>query len=290
MIRNLDLTALRSFVAVADAGGVTRAAAQLNLTQSAVSMQLKRLEESLGQAILDRSARKIGLTSQGELLLSYGRRLIDLNDEVWGRMTSQAYEGEIDFGVPHDIIYPHVPRILQGFAAAYPRVNVKLHSHHTSGLKEMLAAGEMDLILTTEVDVDQGGECLSREPLVWVGAHGGQAWRAVPLRFASAKGCLFKRPAIDALEGAGLEWELATGSVSLLAVEASVAADLAISASLESAVTERCEIIRHCGKLPDLPEYGINMYVAPGPREALAGRLAAVVRQNFGALQAVAAE
>ncbi|MEE8455847.1 MAG: LysR family transcriptional regulator, partial [Limibaculum sp.] len=82
MARNLDLTALRSFVTVAETGGVTKAAHQLHLTQSAVSMQLKRLEESLAQPLLDRSGRGVALTNQGEQLLSYGRRMLALNDEV----------------------------------------------------------------------------------------------------------------------------------------------------------------------------------------------------------------
>ena len=106
--------------------------------------------------------------------------------------------------MPHDIIYPHVPRVLQRFAAEYPRVKLQLHSLYTSGLKEQLARGEMDLILTTEAGVDAGGETLSREPLVWAGAPGGQAWRQRPLRFASCGHCVFKRPALEALEAAGI--------------------------------------------------------------------------------------
>src|SRR6056297_1848512 len=102
MPRNLDLTALRSFVAVADMGGVTKAAGLLNLTQSAVSMQLKRLEESLGVALLDRSSRTIGVTAEGEQLLAYGRRMIAMNDEVFSQITDQAYEGVLVLGVPHD--------------------------------------------------------------------------------------------------------------------------------------------------------------------------------------------
>jgi len=112
MARNLDLTALRSFVAVSDAGGVTRAAGFLNLTQSAVSMQLKRLEESLGIALMDRSARSIALTPMGEQLLSYARRMLELNDEIYGKLTSQEYAGEITLGVPHDVIYPAIPQVL----------------------------------------------------------------------------------------------------------------------------------------------------------------------------------
>jgi DNA-binding transcriptional LysR family regulator len=119
MARNLDITALRSFVAVADCGGVTRAAGYLNLTQSAVSMQLKRLEESLDSHLLDRSARTIALTASGEQLLSYARRMLELNDEVYGRLTAQEYEGEIVLGVPHDIVYPSIPRCCNSFTPIF---------------------------------------------------------------------------------------------------------------------------------------------------------------------------
>jgi DNA-binding transcriptional LysR family regulator len=290
MARNLDLTALRSFTAVADAGGVTRAAAQLNLTQSAVSMQLKRLEESLGLALLDRSARTIALTAQGEQLLAYARRLLALNDEAWGRLTHPAFEGTLDFGVPHDIIYPHVPGVLRRFSAEYPRVKLQLHSLYTSGLKELFSRGEMDLILTTEAGVDPGGETLACEPLVWTGAPGGQAWRSRPLRLGSCAQCVFKRPVIEALEAAGIPWELAVDSISTSAVEASVSADLAVSVQMASGVPPHSEVVRHGGALPELPPHSINMYVGGGARAGIAGRLAVLLRQAYGVADCLAAE
>ena len=290
MTRNLDLTALRSLVVASDAGGVTKAAAQLNLTQSAVSMQLKRLEESLGQPLLDRSARGIALTAQGEQLVSYGRRMLALNDEVWGLLTNQAFEGMLNFGVPHDIVYPHAPRILQTFAAEYPRVHVQLNSSFTSELKEQFARGELDLILTTEAGVDTGGETLASEPLVWVGARGGSAWRARPVRFAALSRCMFRRPALEALEAAGLPWDVMVESISTMAIEASVAADLAIYVQLEGSVQGQLEAIRHGGTLPPLPDYLVNMYVTTGPRAALAARLAEAVRRAYGVSQRMAAE
>ena len=290
MTRNLDLTALRSLVVASDAGGVTKAAAQLNLTQSAVSMQLKRLEESLGQPLLDRSARGIALTAQGEQLVSYGRRMLALNDEVWGLLTNQAFEGMLNFGVPHDIVYPHAPRILQTFAAEYPRVHVQLNSSFTSELKEQFARGELDLILTTEAGVDTGGETLASEPLVWVGARGGSAWRARPVRFAALSRCMFRRPALEALEAAGLPWDVMVESISTMAIEASVAADLAIYVQLEGSVQGQLEAIRHGGALPPLPDYLVNMYVTTGPRAALAARLAEAVRRAYGVSQRMAAE
>jgi DNA-binding transcriptional LysR family regulator len=281
MVRNLDLTALRSFAAVADAGGVTRAAAQLNLTQSAVSMQLKRLEESLGLPLLDRSARTIALTAQGEQLLGYARRLLALNDEAWGRMTDQAFEGELTLGVPQDIMYPNIPRVLRQFAREYPRVKVLLTSDVTIDLRHRFARKEIDVILATEEELGPGGETLLREPLVWAGAVGGQAWRSRPLRFGSTARCIFRRTAIEALERAGIPWELAVDSVSCSAVEVSVSADLAIYVLLGSSVPARCEAIRHGGALPELPEYLINLYVGDGPRAALAGALARCVRQAY---------
>ena len=288
MIRNLDLTALRSFVTAAEAGGVTRAAARLNLTQSAVSMQLKRLEEAIGQPLIDRSARSIGLTPQGEQLLGYGRRLLALNDEAWGRLTHSAFEGEITLGVPHDIIYTYVPQVLQVFAATYPRVRVQLQSLYTSGLKEQFARGEIDLILTTEAGVDPDGETLLCEPLVWAGAKGGQAWRNRPLRFASCAHCVFKRTALATLDEDGIDWEFAVESISSGAVEASVAADLAVSVHMEGAVPHSCEWIR--SGLPELPNYCINMYMGTGPRSELACRLAAVIRDVYATPRRMAAE
>jgi DNA-binding transcriptional LysR family regulator len=290
MPRNLDLTALRSFVAVSDAGGVTRAAAQLNLTQSAVSMQLKRLEEALGAQLLDRSQRSIIPTAQGEQLLGYARRMLDLNDEAWGRMTNQAFEGEITLGVPQDIMYPHIPRVMQRFAQEYPRVRVMLQSDHTVDLKHKFARSELDLMLTTEPDVDPGGETLVQQPLVWVGAENGQAWRQRPLRFGSTARCLFRRPAIEALEHAGLQWELAVDSLSCSTVEVSVIADLAIFVQLAGSIPAGCEEIRHGGSLPELPEYLINLYVAEGPRAALAECLAALIRKAYGCPVRLAAE
>ena len=157
MARNLDMTALRSFVAIADCGGVTRAAGYLNLTQSAVSMQLKRLEESLDCRLLDRTSRTIALTASGEQLLSYARRMLELNDEVHARLTAKEFEGEITLGVPHDIVYPSIPQVLQQFHANYPRMRVILVSSFTMQLKEQFARGDCDMILTTEDELGEGG-------------------------------------------------------------------------------------------------------------------------------------
>ncbi|QPH53385.1 LysR family transcriptional regulator [Pontivivens ytuae] len=290
MPRNLDMTALRSFVTVAECGGVTRAAGQLHLTQSAVSMQIKRLEEALGQPLLDRTGRGVTLTAQGEQLLGYGRRILRLNDEVWSRMTDHAYEGEIVFGVPHDIVYPYVPQILQRFAVDYPRVKVQLISSYTRGLKAQMERGEVDLILTTEEKVDAGGETLASHTLDWVGAPGGQAWKQRPLKLAFEYACIFRAGVQAALDKADIPWEMVVESDSTRTIEASVSADLAVHAVVSGSTPPYMETIRHGGALPQLPAININMYVAPGANADLAGRLARAVRGAYSKPQAVAAE
>ncbi len=288
MARNLDLTALRSFVTVAETGGVTKAAHQLHLTQSAVSMQLKRLEESLDQPLLDRSGRGVTLTNQGEQLLSYGRRMLALNDEVMARMTDDAFEGEINFGVPADIVFPNIPHVLQRFDREYPRVRVNLFSSNTRKLKAMIESGDIDLILTTEDECSPQGETISRQRLVWAGAPGGTAFRDRPLRLAFEHACLFRPWVQRALDGCGIAWEMAVDTNSTRTVEASVSADLAIHAMLECAISPHLEPIAHGGALPDLPSTRINMYRALNAKGALVDALEEMVRGAYGRM-AVAA-
>ncbi|MDA8585244.1 LysR family transcriptional regulator [Rhodobacteraceae bacterium] len=283
MPRNLDLTALRSFVAVADTGGVTKAAAILNLTQSAVSMQLKRLEENLDQNLLDRSGRGIALTGAGEQLLSYGRRLLALNDEVYSRMTHSAYVGDLTLGVPHDIVYPAIPYVLKMFAAEHPRMRVQLISSSTKRLVSLFEAGKCDLILTTEREGRPGGETLVEKPLIWFGAPGGKAWQERPLPLASEPICAFRRPMQIALDEAGIPWQMAVESDSSRTIEATVSGDIAVNAQLAGSTIPQLEPIPHGGALPDLGTFCINMYVGDAPKGDVLGHLADLVRRSYSA-------
>lgn len=279
-MRNLDMTTLRSFLAVAEQGGVTRAASVLNLTQSAVSMQLKRLEDLLGLELLDRSNRRIALTAAGEQLLTYARRMVDLNDEVVGRLTDTVYEGEITLGVPHDIVYPVIPRVLKTFNSVFPRVKVVLKSSSTVKLHEALRKGEVDLILTTEERPGPGGETLTEMPLRWVGALGGQVWKKRPLKLAFCSFCIFRPFVLRRLDAAGIDWEMVVESDDDRSVEALISADLAVGALLEEAIPPHQEPINPGTALPDLGVQQINLYGAGGRNEVLA-QLAEMLRKGY---------
>ncbi len=280
-MRNLDITTLRSFVAVADSGGVTRAAGFLHLTQSAVSMQLKRLEEMLGLELLDRSGRTIALTASGDQLLAYARRMVALNDELIGRLTDQAFEGEVVLGVPHDIVYPLIPRVLQRFNTAFPRVRVKLISSNSTELKTRFSRGECDLILTTEATATSDSETIAELPLVWIGAPNGSAWRQLPLRLAFCRHCLFRPKVIDALDRADIAWDMIVETERDQAIEAMVAADLAIQATLEGTEPSHLVKINHGGTLPDLPLHKINLYGREVGRNQIIEELTGLMRRTF---------
>lgn len=282
MLRTLDLTALRSFVTVAEAGGVTRAAGLLNLTQSAVSMQIKRLEESLGLALFLRASRRLALTPEGEQLVAYARQMLLLNDEALARLTSQSFEGEIRLGVPHDIVYPAIPGILKRLADLFPRVKINLVSSFTILLREAFARGTLDLILTTEDQVRPGGEALSSRALVWIGAQGGSAWQRRPLRLGFKETCIFRPMVQAALTEARIPWEMAYEGESEQAIEATVAADLAVSARLKEGLPLGTEPVETRGTLPDLGRLAICLYAAPTLQGPAAQTLLSELRRAYG--------
>lgn len=281
MRRNLDLAALRALTAIADFGGVTKAAHVLNLTQSAVSMQIKRLEDSVGVALLDRSGRGVQLSAEGEQLLTYARRILALNDEAVSRLTDTEYEGEIVVMVPHDIVYPHIPQVLRHFQQMFPRMQVQLQARNTIKAKQAYAAGECDLILTTEQHCDPGGETLTRLPLIWIGAPGGQAWRRRPLPLALGRYCVFRPGIIAALDRAGLQWEAAVESQSDRTLDATVSCDMAIHALLAGTEPPHAERIAHGGTLPELGSHLVNLYIQPGSSKPGVQALADLLRKAW---------
>ena len=280
-LRHFDLNSLRSFVSICESGSMTHAASQLHLTQSAISMQIKRLEESLELKLLERSPKGMKATHAGEQLLSYARKMLEINDAAWGRLTSPDYEGVIRLGVPADIIHPHIPRVLKDFSRDFPRVQVKLATAITSVLKEEYHGGKHDLVLTTEQQADSGGQIIDRQPLVWVGAISGNAWKKRPLPLGFSTHCAFRPVAIQALEQAGIEWLDIVASLDCLGGDTMTSADLCIAAELKnSSHPERIEI-DHNKQLPELPEFSVVMYHTENNNNPLVKSLASYLTHAY---------
>jgi DNA-binding transcriptional LysR family regulator len=261
-LRNFDMGTLRSFVTIVESGSMTRAASRLFMTQSAISMQIKRLENNLGLSVFDRSAQGMTTTIEGEQLLHFAHKMLAINDEGMSRLTSPDYEGQIRLAAPSDVIYPHIPGILKEFNRDYPRVQIKFSSGSTSTLSEQFNQGLQDIVLTTEKTPRPGGQVISTRPLIWTGADQGNVWKKRPLPLGNSKNCAFQSSATKVLDAAGIDWIDIVASADDFAIEAMISADLCISAELAFEKHLDRVAVDHGGQLPDLPEYSVVLYCA----------------------------
>ena len=287
MQRNLDIGTLRSLITVIDMAGVTKAANKLNLTQSTVSMQIKRLEETLDMTLLQREGRTMKPTREGEQLLSYARKLISINDETVDRLLNIDHQGELRFGVPIDLADTYVPQILKQFVRDYPQVNVSLTIDNTYLLLNDFAAGKLDFILTTEFDVGAKGHTLLHRDLVWTGAIGGTAYKRNPVPLAITSDCIFNKTAIDALDTMNIDWidALAHNKHSFDSGSIAVAADLGIRADIADFLAPgTAPIDDQANCLPKLPRYQVNAYVTDGPNKDIADVFLRCTISNFSTL------
>ncbi len=282
LTRNIDIGLIRAFVAIADHGSMTVAAQFLNVTQGAVSQQVKRLEELLQKKLLERTGRSLALTADGERLLVHAQKLINLNDEVFGLMTAPDFEGEVRLGVPHDIVAPFAALFLRSFGAAWPNVRIDLMLDASMELKKSLAAGRIDLTLTTERETPRGAELLITDRLVWVGGNNGEAFGKTPLPIAlSHEACIFRPLMTGALEQAQRDWHLVNSMPSVDTTHAMLKADLAVSAFLESTVPEHLSVLKKDSGLPELPDFCINLYLPKTGANEIAAELARHIREQF---------
>ncbi len=275
MARNIDLALVRAFVAVAETGSMTAAGRLLNLTQAAVSQQIKRLEDGFGQPLFEREPKRLRLSPAGERLHAQGQRLLALNDEIWSLMTAPEFEGEVRLGVPHDIIAALMPPVLRSFDQAWPRVRVSIVSRTSTQLLGQLAAGAIDLTLTTEETTPSGARLLFRDPLVWVGVTGGKAHirRPLPLSLGDPS-CQFRGAALEALAGIGRDWRSVCEVGEMEPLLATVRADLAVMALLESTVPDGLQILGAEVGLPPLPSFAVNLYLPAAGASDIAVELA----------------
>ena len=234
-MQHLDTDLMRTFVAIAETGSFSAAAIRIGRTPSAVSMQVKRLEEAVGRRLFERDSRNVALTPFAEGIVPEVRALLDGNAALLARMMAPELTGRIAVGIPDDYASVHMPCILKRFARSHPAVQVDVRCDDSARLIEALRSGALDATLATCTDVDREGrgdlmvEEVHEEPIVWLGAAGGAAHAKRPLPVATAQPhCQWRRDAVAALGRARVPHRIAYTSPLAAGQLAAVAADLAV--------------------------------------------------------------
>lgn len=249
MERNLDTDLLRAFVTVWQTNSFTKASEKLYRTQAAVSLQIKRLEERIRRPIFLRERQGLRLTEDGELLLDYAQRILQLNDEAIVTLNNGQCSNTVRIGTPDDFAAVLLPTALSHFGEALPNVRTEVICGNSPALLQELEAGNLDLALVSAAPEDDGGkgELIRDERLFWVAAENG-LWRSgAPLPLALfPTGCVCRNAALDALRNADRPWKIVLESNSISTILAAVSAGFAIT------VMEDCMVPRHSRRLgPD---------------------------------------
>lgn len=286
-VPDLDLDLLRCFVTVAERGGFTAAGQALGLTQSAMSLKVKRLEDVVRRRVFERTSRSIVLTRDGETLLAYARRILALNDEAVRRLVAPPIAGRLRLGVADHFVPRNLAPLLARFANTYPEVRLEVEVGRSHELRVAQEAGALDLVLGKRRDGETAGRPIWTEAVVWVAMPDWPAPTDRPLRLAMLPpDCMFRDRALAALARAGLAFEVVYQSASLLGVAAAAQAGLALT------VLGRSGLPPGLAEVPGLPPLGeVEMCVFgdAGGRNPLAGPLVGFIRDSLAAADLPAA-
>jgi DNA-binding transcriptional LysR family regulator len=275
----LDLELLRSFVSVVDAGGFTRAGERVHRTQSTVSQQIRRLEEDVGQPLLNRTARDVTPTEAGERLLSYARRLLSLAEEARDMMARPGNEGAVRLGVPEDFAAYRLAKLLAAFSRSHPGLRLDVRADQSANLKRDLERGDLDLALFKRTAGERGAIAVWAERVHWVTSKShprNTSAGSVPL-IGFPAGCLYRAGAIHALESAGRTWHMAYTSSSLTGIQAAIAAGLGLSILSEMAVQADHRVLTARDGFAPIDKTEVALVASPDASPAtlrLANRLA----------------
>ena len=284
----LDPDLLRAFVFIAEEGSFTRAAQRVGRTQSAVSMQVQRLEAVLGQRLLSRGkGGAVQLTPHGQFLLVRAREMLALNDQIWTSFRTPTVQGTVRLGTPDDYALRYLPQILKRFAESHPSVQVDVLCLPSNDLIERLRAGELDLTLCSEGHEPPGWPSVTlwRGPLAWITSTGHSPHRQDPLPVALAVGehCTWSTAARRALEGVGRSYRVAYSAGTLMGTLAPVLAGLAVTVSTMSWLPDGLRVVRPEEGLPPLPESSILMLRGGEARQPVTDALSAYIADTFRA-------
>jgi len=267
----LELDLLRTIVVIAETGNFSSAAEKLFRTPSAVSMQVKRIEEMLGRAVFRRDSRSVAPTADGEVLLEHGRRLLALNNEMVSRFVMPEIAGTVQLGATEDIAERILPGLLQRFARTHCCVTVDVVVNSTDELRERVRNGAMDMALITyspERKRKEDVEPIFQERLAWAGLQNGVAYEKRPLPVSVwEEGCAWRNAALASLEAADIDYRIAFMSANLSGQRAAILADLAVAPIPVSCCVNDIIELTEADGLPELSEYGVGMLLQKKPSE-----------------------
>ena len=257
----MDIEALRSFVAFVDTGSFTRAAMQTYKTQSAISMQMKRLEQELGKALFIKEGRNLVLSIEGQRLALYAKQLLQLHDETVTLIKQTQSGTQLHLGCPDDYAEFVLPRVVALLHAQIKQLDLQITCGSSQTLRVMLDAGQLDAAIVTRLPESDEGYLLQTSKGVWVSASGSNLSKANPLPIALfQKDCKFHIAALDGLMKQNRHYQLLACSSSASALKAIVAQDLAISAMAECSVSAPLSIVD--SEMPPLPVVSIVLVIS----------------------------
>lgn len=284
-MQHLDIDLLRTFLAIAETGSFSAAAERIGRTPSAVSMQVKRLEETVGRRLFDRDSRNVAPTPFAEGIVPQVRSLLEANAALLGRMRAPELTGRISIGIPDDYASVHMPPLLKRFHRSHPAVRVDVRCQDSRELIARLRAGELDATLATRADViDTNGlhiDDVHTESVVWLRAAGGHADAERPLPLAAAQpDCMWRKQAVGALARVGVPYRTAYTSALAAGQLAAVAADLAVAPLPRCLTSASIEEVPASAGLPPLPRTTMA-WVRRDDSNALVRALGNHVRELF---------
>jgi DNA-binding transcriptional LysR family regulator len=283
---NLDMDVLRTFAAGIELGSFSRAAVRLGRSPSAISEQLKKLEEQAGKPLLRKEGRGLGLTPAGEALLSYARRILELNDEAVSAVRGIDVEGWVKIGMPQDFAETWLPGVLGQFKRAHPKVRVEARVERRAELVPLILSGRLDLALVWGEPAGSPYVTELRQlPIVWIGAANARAAvreerEPLPL-IVFEKPCAFREAGIAALDAAGLPWRVSFTSPSLSGLWAAAAAGLGFTLRTPIGLPAGVAVIGEEAGLPPLPDIRLSLHRAEGEPAPAAARLAGIIIETL---------
>ena len=280
MSATLDIDLLRSLVAVAETGVLGKAAARVGRTQSALSMQMQRLEGVAGQPLLYRTGRGVTLTAAGQRLVVQAAELIRKHDEALAELRGVQISGVLRFCCPEDYAVVFLPQLLRGFASLHPLVQLEVTCAPTPRLQELLARHAADLALVSVLHDGDSEDVIRREPLVWAAQRGAVAAALDPLPLAlGAADALDHQLPLRALQAAGRRCRVAYASSSLTGLIGMARSGQAVTVLTRTAVPDDLEVLGEDRGLPALPAVGLTLAFDRERPSALTASFAAHVRK-----------